>query len=36
MLKKILFFVITLLVTGCTSKGSWNFKTDYFEIEVND
>ncbi|MEY8607583.1 hypothetical protein AALM74_00170 [Parabacteroides segnis] len=36
MLKKILFFVIILLVTGCTSKGSWNFKTDYFEIEVND
>jgi hypothetical protein len=29
MLKKILFLRVTLLVAGCTSKGSWNFKTDY-------
>lgn len=36
MLKKTLLFLVTLLVTGCTSKGSWNFKTDYFKIDVNN
>lgn len=36
MLKKTLFFLVTLVVTGCTSKGSWSFKTDYFEIDVNN
>ena len=36
MLKKIVLFILIILVTGCSSKDSWNFKTDYFKIDVNN
>lgn len=33
--KSVLFMASSLLLLGCTSERSWNFKTDYFSIDVN-
>ena len=35
--KKLLFYVVlTMLIASCTTKNSWNYKSEYFGIEVNN
>ena len=33
--KSIFFLLSSLLWVGCTTEQSWNFKTNYFSIDVN-
>lgn len=33
--RSISFILSSLLLLGCTTERSWNFKTDYFSIDVN-
>lgn len=33
--KSILFILSSLLLMGCTAERSWNFKTNYFSMDVN-
>lgn len=33
--KNIFFILFSLLLVGCTAEQSWNFKTNYFSIDVN-
>ena len=36
MLKKYLWTLAVLLLSACTAKDNWSFKTDYLKIAIND